>query len=60
MKRRFVEIAVKEPVPIYFKSLLTTAYKVYEEEKLHSIKNKEMNGHVSSMLNQCKKGNFSR
>ena len=60
MKRRFVEIAVKEPVPIYFKSLLTTAYKVYEEEKLHSIKNKEMNGHVSSMLNQCKRRGISQ
>ena len=59
-KRKFEEVAVKDPVPIYFKDLLSTAYKVYEDETLHRIENKKMNNQLSHMLSQCKKKGISQ
>ncbi len=59
-KRKLEEIPIKKPIPIYFKSLLSTAYKVYEEETLHKLKNKHMSNHLVSMLNQSNKRGISQ
>ena len=59
-KRKLEEIPIKDPIPIYFKSLLSTAYKVYEEETLHNLKNRHMSNHLVSMLSQSNKRGISQ